>query len=546
MNKILKKIQLTFEAKNYKLAISIIEKKLEEEPNNPLYYYLLGKCYLFLDNIQKAFILIEKAVFLNPYGSYKNDFFGEVLNKISVENGFRKELPNIIIDSIPNSVHSRALYPLANVYFPEDIGKVKVDYILVPNWLSPYNTTIENLDEIDIPVVSMIVDRLIHAEEHLKGNYICSDLIITMENYSPEIYKKIGFENVIYVPCAGSVGYEPTSYPNLNLEKTYDVVFLGNIDDKYMYHKRNRIIKKLLSLSNKYKILVKPCGSYDEYWNLMNSSKICLDVTIDSKALNYRMFQAMGIGALCFGEDDNDMVTELYNDKEDLVLYNEDNLDYLIEYYLKNEEERNRIALNGMKKTIEKYTHYHFMKMAIDEIKNFKIQKSQKNTLSLEKIKLYKSVMFYFQNKYLKALESLDFVSNENSEKINNEMVIKMRLYELNKNELYLSQISYLYNKNSQNIVSIFNKLIFDKYILNLDIKELKNTFLSNLSNKSFSNKEGLVYIPQKQKEELYDYFKYEQGQIIFEYGLDTELYYSNLLKLLENMINTRICVRNK
>lgn len=546
MNKILKKIQLTFEAKNYKLAISIIEKKLEEEPNNPLYYYLLGKCYLFLDNIPKAFILIEKAVFLNPYGSYKNDFFGEVLNKISVENGFRKELPNILIDSIPNSVHSRALYPLANVYFPEDIGKVKVDYILVPNWLSPYNTTIENLDEIDIPVVSMIVDRLIHAEEHLKGNYICSDLIITMENYSPEIYKKIGFENVIYVPCAGSVGYEPTSYPNLNLEKTYDVVFLGNIDDKYMYHKRNRIIKKLLSLSNKYKILVKPCGSYDEYWNLMNSSKICLDVTIDSKALNYRMFQAMGIGSLCFAEDDNDMVTELYNDKEDLVLYNEDNLDYLIDYYLKNEEERNRIALNGMKKTIEKYTHYHFMKMAIDEIKNFKIQKSQKNTLSLEKIKLYKSVMFYFQNKYLKALESLDFVSNENSEKINNEMVIKMRLYELNKNELYLSQISYLYNKNSQNIVSIFNKLIFDKYILNLDIKELKNTFLSNLSNKSFSNKEGLVYIPQKQKEELYDYFKYEQGQIVFEYGLDTELYYSNLLKLLENMINTKMCVRNK
>jgi hypothetical protein len=535
MNKILHKIQLNIESKNYKLAINILEKKIQEDTKNHLYYFLLGKCYLLSNNIEKAFLSINEAVNINPYGMYGEEVYSELLNRISVKYDFRKELPSIILDSMPNSVHSRALYPLANVYFPQDIGKVNADFILVPNWLSPYNTTIENLDELNITVVSMIIDRLMFAEEHLKANYICSDLIIAMENYAPEIYKKIGFENVIYVPCAGSVGYEPTSYPKLNLEKTYDVVFLGKLNDKYIYHKRNRILDKLNSLSHKYKILIKPCESYEEYWNLMNSAKICIDVTIDSKALNYRMFQAMGIGTICFAEDDNDMVTELYNDKEDLVLYNENNLDELIEYYLNNEEERNIIALNGMKKTNELYTHYHFMKMALDEIKKNTIIKSQKNTLSKDKIKLYKSVMFYFQNKYLQALKTLEDVSNNNSEKINNEMVVKMKLFEIYKDNNFLDQIKLLETTNSNNIISRFNILIFKKFILKVDVNDILEILKDDLTKNNFNNREGLIYIPDKEKD-LYDYFKYEQGQIIFQYGLDTDVYYEKLLDLIKKI----------
>ena len=57
----------------------------------------------------------------------------------------------------------------------------------------------------------------------------------------------------------------------------------------------------------------------------MNQARIVIDATIDSKAINYRMFQAMGIGTLCFAEDDNHLVKELYNEDE-IVFYNPENV----------------------------------------------------------------------------------------------------------------------------------------------------------------------------------------------------------------------------
>ncbi|MFN4152626.1 MAG: hypothetical protein ACK4IX_16915, partial [Candidatus Sericytochromatia bacterium] len=180
----------------------------------------------------------------------------------------------------------------------------------------------------------------------------------------------------------------------------------------------------------------------------------------------------------------------------------------------------------------ELYTHYHFMKMALDEIKKNPIIKSQKNTLSKDKTKIYKSVMFYFQNKFLQALKALEEVSNNNSEKLNNEMVVKMKLFEIYKDDNFLKEIKSLEESNSNNIISRFNSFIFKKFILKENIDEFLNSLKNDLITKNFSNREGLVYIPDQEKD-LYDYFKYEQGQIIFEYGLDTNIYYDKLLDLI-------------
>jgi len=84
-------------------------------------------------------------------------------------------------------------------------------------------------------------------------------------------------------------------------------------------------------------------------------SKICLNLHIDKHDIvNNRCFEIMARRGfmLC---DDKPQLHELFNVGEDLVVYkSEDDLLEKIDYYLKNETERERIARNGLE-AVQKY-----------------------------------------------------------------------------------------------------------------------------------------------------------------------------------------------
>lgn len=520
-------IEKIINQKNYRLAINIIEKKITVEPD-PLYYYLLGTCYFNINDFQKAYENIKKAVDINPYGSYKNQVFSQLLNEIATSKQVKTDRKKIIIDiNDRNSVHSISLYPIADVYFIDNMHLCNdPDYFLVCNWLSPYHPFYEKMETLNYPVISLIVDRLFHAEEHIKSNLIYSDIVVCMENYATDIFKKQGFSNVIYYPCAGSVGYDPLAYPDLNLEKKYDVVFLGNVSDSLMYKKRRMMLDKLESLKDKYKIIIKPVSDYNEYWNLTNSAKIIIDHTIDSRALNYRMFQALGIGSLCFVEE-NDMVSELYKDKEDIVLYNLENLEFLIDYYINNDDEREKIAKHGQFKTLNYYTHYHMMKGVLEKIESedFKFP-SQKKNFSLEKFLLYKGVTKYYQNKYEEALDIFKLINKtEDAEIVNNIMVQLIKITE-SKNVDYSNKINEIYTKYKDYLLISLNYMLYLKYV-----KNINNKLIDSIE--TMKSTKGLLFLPNNDPKFVENY-KVKHGKIIFEYGIDSNEYehkYYDLIK---------------
>ncbi|MFN8576733.1 MAG: glycosyltransferase [Candidatus Sericytochromatia bacterium] len=519
--------------KNYHLAINILEKKIKEDLNE-VYLYLLGKSYLEIKEYQKAYNNIKKAVDINPYGIYKSEVFSITLNEIATSGNIETNRKKIILDLYDRkSVHALGFYPLADIYFLDNLDKcTNPDYFIIPNWLSPYHPVYEKINELKCPVISMIVDRLFHAEEHIKSNLIYSDIIVVMENYCIELFKKQGFSNVIYYPCAGSVAYDPLAYPKLNLEKVYDIVFLGNISDSLMYKKRRLMLDKLESLKSKYKILIKSVSNYDEYWTLTNQSKIIIDHTIDSKALNYRMFQALGIGTLCFVEE-NDMVLELYQDKKDLVIYNLDSLENLLEYYLNNEEERNRVSKNGQLKTINNYTHYHLLKGLLNLIdKSSFTYPSQK--INNKNFNIYKGITSYYQKKYKEALDIFVELEDDSIEKENNIMVQLMKLTELNYYD-YSKKINEIYNKNKDYLIITFNYSLYLKYVKKQSMNEL------NL-NDNLKESKGLVFFPETDKKFI-ENFKISHGEIIFKYGINSKEYIYEFNLLLKEFSTFKINV---
>jgi len=89
-----------------------------------------------------------------------------------------------------------------------------------------------------------------------------------------------------------------------------------------------------------------------------------------------RLFEGMACGKLVIADRLNDGtgLAELFIENEDIILY-DSMIDCIekINYYSENKEERERIALNGMKKVIENYTQIQVVDKLINKWKNYQL-----------------------------------------------------------------------------------------------------------------------------------------------------------------------------
>jgi len=91
-----------------------------------------------------------------------------------------------------------------------------------------------------------------------------------------------------------------------------------------------------------------------------------------------RIFEGMACGKMVLTDrlNNNKKLNELFKENEEIVFY--DNIVDCIEkinYYNDNKEEREKIAMSGMKKVIENYTQIQVVDKLITEFNNFKKNK---------------------------------------------------------------------------------------------------------------------------------------------------------------------------
>lgn len=157
-------------------------------------------------------------------------------------------------------------------------------------------------------------------------------------------------------------------------ERKTDVSALFRTDKNKGY--RKNVAKLVENKFKNYNIHVGLCGQashygrgnfQQEYYDKMLDSKIIVTCNPDKWEGDYRLFEALSTGAFILVDKMMTPVKNPFIDGEHLVYYDRKNLPDLerkILYYLKNDEERIRIAKNGYEHAMK----YHKASDRIDEI----------------------------------------------------------------------------------------------------------------------------------------------------------------------------------
>lgn len=210
----------------------------------------------------------------------------------------------------------------------------------------------------------------------------CFSFVTTTDSKSVEKYHRIGYENVIKTQWAcNQFLYKP-----LNLEKIYDVTFIGQ-----SYGKRGEMIKKIRESGIKVNCWGRgwPSNriSQEEMIRIFSQSKINLNFSESStrtplkailgiflrphrignlksfidrrkrKQIKGRNFEVPGCGGFLLTSS-ADNIGDYYQDGKEIVIFeNIEDVIKKIKYYLEHEEEREKIALAGYQRTIKEHTY---------------------------------------------------------------------------------------------------------------------------------------------------------------------------------------------
>jgi tetratricopeptide (TPR) repeat protein len=200
------------------------------------------------------------------------------------------------------------------------------------------------LEEADCPVAGVIGDW------NLGGQAIqliapAFDLLLIDQN-GCRVLRHLGFENARY---AALWGYKPDIHRRLpDVERDLDVVMIGNLNP-WIQRERARWIARVAQLSPRYQVVLVEGVTGEDHTRLLNRAKIVFNHSIRGE-MNARAFEAPAAGALMFYELGNDEVGQFLVDGEECVLYDDDNLEELLDYYLSHDAERQRIAEAGWRK----------------------------------------------------------------------------------------------------------------------------------------------------------------------------------------------------
>lgn len=158
-------------------------------------------------------------------------------------------------------------------------------------------------------------------------------------------------------------GYDKNNHKNFNLNKIYDVSFVGS-----SYRERKNTYLDPLCVSKNIKINI--FGemtrriSHKEMIQVVNKSKINLNFSDQPngyKSLKNRVPEVLGCGQFLLSEYSKDL-EELYKLGTELETFNSyKELVDKIEFYLKNDKAREKIAVAGAK-AVEKYEYSNLLK----------------------------------------------------------------------------------------------------------------------------------------------------------------------------------------
>jgi tetratricopeptide (TPR) repeat protein len=212
------------------------------------------------------------------------------------------------------------------------------------HWGLEYYPVPEGLEEAECFTVGMVGDWNLGGQAfRLMGDAF--DLLIADRNGCERLWRA-GFRNVAYAPLWF---FNPALHRRLpEVVRDLDIVMVGNFNHD-VQRERAKWLARVARLSKRYRVLLTTNVYGEEYVHLMNRAKIVFNRSIRGE-INMRVYEAAACGALLFYERENAEIEELFKDRHECVLYGEEDLEDLLEYYLSHPTEARQIAEAGWRK----------------------------------------------------------------------------------------------------------------------------------------------------------------------------------------------------
>ena len=239
-----------------------------------------------------------------------------------------------------------------------------------------------DLREHSLPKACYLIDTHIHFERH-KEIAKQFDFVFLAQKAYVEPMKAGGCGNVFWLPLA----CDPEIHGRKDREEKYDVGFVGSVTPAHA--RRKRLLDKIgqhFSLHCDRKFM-------DEMAEVFSQSRIIFNEAIN-RDLNMRVFEALCSGSLLVTDSASGSgLEDFFHDKEQLVIFSEDNLVERIRYYLKHPEERLRIARQGREEALARHTYDHRAKFLLDTLdEHFKVNNAPQATANEKAGSYYQNV----------------------------------------------------------------------------------------------------------------------------------------------------------
>ena len=240
----------------------------------------------------------------------------------------------------------------ATYYYHPDI----LFYCTTYDWIE-HSVWKEISNELPTKTIIWLTDDHVQYEE-TRALWKLFNIIVSANEKGHEKRKKEGFSNAFLSQWACNCFI----YKNLNLQKIYDVSFVGRC---------NGGRQDFIDILKKNELNIATFGqgwengsrvSQADLIKIYNQSKIALNISFasrDSKILSTkgRDFEVPGCGSLLLTKDTNE-IAEYFVPGEEIITYEDANdAAEKIKYYLKNEEEREKIAKKGYERILREHTY---------------------------------------------------------------------------------------------------------------------------------------------------------------------------------------------
>ena len=224
-------------------------------------------------------------------------------------------------------------------------------------WVDQYAWNLPvNLGALNCPTVALFGDTHMHIKldwnTWVKYVLQYDFVFLTFNRAHMKHVRDAGCPRVFWSPAA----FDPEVHCKIPVEKIYPVSFVGGTYAE-IHSDRVRLLERLkaegIDLYVDSKVL-------QDMSLIFSRSKIVLNTSL-ADDLNMRVFEALGTGSLLLTNrlSEESGQTELFRDREHLVIFDEDNIVSQIQYYLENDEERERIANAGYNEALNRHTYDH-------------------------------------------------------------------------------------------------------------------------------------------------------------------------------------------